>query len=606
MMDWRDATKEQAGISYRNSPEYDNIDKYRRYIEGNQWDSKRPRYKSRYVNNKISLTRQEKLALLTDARPVVDVSCNLDNPAYDGSAEMIRDVIRAEWLSQNMADTLVDVADIAMLHGTAYARLGGSSPGSMSMLALGPDNVIPIQPTKRSLQDAVAVYYRNWKPVSYFKKVFPFNSAGIENEAKYWESRSQDRFIRPNHVPEYTWSQMSPQFRELIGVKNGAGIIPGTSKYYGSIELEEFYYDDLSINESNRTVIVKDPYLSQSQHNWWYEVKPGQRLYPRKRLIIYAGNRLMYDGPNPFWHGMYPFADLKLNPVPWSYYGHSAYRPLIPLQDAINEIPAGTLDMIKRVLNPTIIAKTNVASDVAWRQYLSDMPGAQLKVNPGVNIDQDIKYGDIPQIPNYVQLTYQSALAEYDKQSGVVDIAELTNKKQAPSGDTIDMMRDSLNTPMRLEERRLESFIQRCGQQAVSNVIQFYTAQKRLYLLGERGLIDNDFLADPGKIYPAEETSASLDNSRKQVYHKLFSFKVQAGSLHSGAEDRAKQEATILAAQGLISRREFFRRTGVSDDHAAQIMKEMAEEASIQAGIEQQGRTPRDSGAKDGMAQQLS
>lgn len=605
MMDWRDATREQAGISYSNSIEYSNIDKYIRYLEGNQWDTRRARYKSKYVDNKVELTRREKMALLTDSRPVVDVACNLDNEAYDSSAEMIRDVIRAEWLAQNMPDTLVDVVDIAMLHGVAFARLGGASPGSMSMLALGPDNVIPIQPSKRSLQDATAVFYRNWKPVSYFKRVFPFNSAGIENEAKYWESRSQDRFLRPNHIPEYTWSQMSPQFRQLIGVKNDSGLIPGSSKFYGSIELEEYYVDDISINESTRTVIVKDPYLAQSQHNWWYAVKPGQRLYPRKRLIIYAGNRLMYDGPNPFWHGMYPFVDLKLNPVPWSYYGMSTYRPLLPVQDAINEIPAGTMDMIKRALNPTIIAKTNVASETAWREYLSDLPGARLKVNPNVNLSTDIAYGPVPQLPNYVQLQYQAALGEYDKLSGMVDIADLTGKKQMPSGETLDQMRDSLQTPLRLEERRLESFIQRCGQQAVSNVVQFYTAPKRLYLLGQRGLIDEDFVADPGKIYPEEETDESLAIERKRAFHKLFSFKVQSGSLHSGAEDRAKQEATIAVSQGLISKKEWYRRTGITDEHADQILNELMDEAKALAGLEQQGRTPRDAGAKDGMASQL-
>jgi len=47
---------------------------------------------------------------------------------------------------------------------------------------------------------------------------------------------------------------------------------------------------------------------------------------------------------------MYPFAMLRLNPVIWSFWGMSKYASLIPLNKAINEIGAGTMDMIKRAL----------------------------------------------------------------------------------------------------------------------------------------------------------------------------------------------------------------------------------------------------------------
>jgi hypothetical protein len=354
------------------------------------------------------------------------------------------------------------------------------------------------------------------------------------------------------------------------------------SKLYGSIELEEYYYDDISINESKRTILMKDPFLPQSMHNWWYEVKPGERLYPRKRLIIYAGTRLMYDGPSPFWHGLYPFIDLKLNPIPWSYYGLSSYRSLIPLQDAINEIPAGVLDLTKRALNPTIITKTNVASEAAWREYLSDMPGARLKVNPQVNIGTDIQYGAIPQIPQYVGDIYQGVLLpEFDKLSGIVDVAAMAKKQQMPSGDTLDQMKDSLQTPLRREEKMIESFIQRVGQQKVSNIIQFYTAKQRMKILGSDGLTWEDFTYDPGMLYPGDETSASLDQNRKMSHWKQFAVMVQPGSLHSGARDKSKMEALALAARGLLPPQEVMRKFGYSDQEMQKFLSEMQEWQAI-------------------------
>lgn len=605
MDEWRDGTKEQAYLAYRNSPEYDNTDKYIRYLEGTQWNANRARYKSKFVENKIELTRREKLALLTDTKPVMDVTTEIT--AYRDVADAVGGTIRKEWERQREADTLIDVVDIAMLHGTGFVRLGGTSEGGgkMTSLALGPDNVMPIQPSKRSIQDSVAILYRTWKPIGYFKKVFPFNSDHIENQAKYWESKVSDRFIRPAHIPEYTWSQMSPQFRKMVGGKISQDAASQGGKYYGAIELEEYYYDDQSINESTKNVVVKDPYLPQGLHNWWYVVKPGQRLYPRKRLVIYAGDRLMYDGPNPFWHGLYPFEDLKLNPVPWSYYGFSSYRSLVPLQDAINDIPAGVLDMTKRVLNPTIISKMNVTSEAAWREYLSDMPGARLRVNQNVNIATDIGYGPTPVIPNFVGEIYHSTLTEFDKMAGTLDPAALMQKKQMPSGETLDQMRDSLQTATRREERYIESFLQRCGTQKVSNVIQFYSAIKRLDLLGAEGLTDSDFLPSAGKMHPAQMTDGSISKGRAEDFKKLFALNIEPGSTHSGADDRKKQLAAVQASQGLISRREYFRQMGYSDEHAKQMMDEMAQEAQVMSQIESQGRTLRSSGAKDGAAASL-
>jgi len=602
MMDWRTETKEQAVLNYKNSPEYGNIDKYIRYIGGEQWDSRRAKYRSRYVDNKIDLTRREHLALLTDLKPVPDVTSATE--AYMETAETIQKTIMAEWLRNDESDTVVDLVDIAKLHGIAFARIGAASPGYSTVLALGPDNVMPIQPSLRSIQDSTAVFYRNWKPINYFKKVFPMNSEGIEKQAKYAEAKMQYGVAKPSHIPDYTWSQMSPGFKRLVGVKQMPEMA-SQSRLYGSLELEEYYVDDMSINESNRAVIVKDPYLPQSMHNWWYEVKPGQRLYPRKRLIIYGGDRLLYDGPSPFWHGLYPFVDLKLNPVPFNYYGYSSYRPLIPLQDAINEIPAGVLDLTKRALNPVIITKTNVASDAAWREYLSDMPGAKLKVNPNVKIGEDIQYGEVPQVPQYVGDLYKSVIMpEFDKQAGTVDIRAISQKNQMPSGDTMDQMKDAIQTTLRREERFLESFIKRCGQQKVSNVIQFYTASQRMRILGADGLTWEDFTLDPGKLHPSEETPGSLSQSQKSSFWKQFAFTIEPGSLHSGAHDKKKMEAVGLASRGLISKQELLRTMGYSDQDMERMVGEMMQEAQLMGGGGAPPgagtRTPRTADQKNG------
>ena len=375
------------------------------------------------------------------------------------------------------------------------------------------------------------------------------------------------------------------------------------SRLYGSVELEEYYVDDMSINESNRIVTVKDPYLPQNMHNWWYEVKPGERLYPRKRLVIYGGDKLLYDGPSPYWHGMYPFEDLRLNPVPWSYYGLSTYRPLISMQDAINEVPAGVLDMIKKSLHPTIIAKNNVASPAAWREFVSsDMPGSRLMVNPNINIPNDIQYAENPQVPPYVLALYQGVLLpEFDKISGMLDVASLAQKRQMPAGETMDQMRDALQTPLRREERYVETFLQRCGHHKVSNIIQFYNAKQRMKILGADGLTWEDFLFDPGTLHNGS-SEINGDRYQREAFWTMFACTVKPGSLHTGSLDKAKLEAVGLASRGLISKQEALRRMGNSQEDVQKIIGEMAQEAQAMAQMQQQARAPRTPAEQNGTA----
>mgnify|MGYP003332953883 CR=1 FL=1 len=600
MIEWREETKEQAFMSYRQSLEFDRVPKYIEYLQGNQWDARRARYKSKYVENKLELMRRQKLALLSDSRPVPDVSSNID--AYQDAAKAIEGCLVAEWYRDNQQEVLVNAIDIAMLHGISFIREGASSPGKSRSIALGPDCVLPIQPSYQSIQDATAVLYRTWKPVNYFKKVFPMASAGIEEQAKFNDSKATERYIRPLNIPESTWSQMSPGFKRIVGGKElPDGGLHVTSRNYGAIELEEYYVDDLSINESNRSIIIKDPYLPVGLHNWWYKVEPGERLYPRKRLIIFGGRRLMYDGPSPYWHGMYPFTELRLNPVPWSYYGFSSYRSLIEMQNAINEIPAGILDLTKKALNPVLIHKSTVASKAAIREFVRDQPGATLQVNPSVNIEQDINFSKPPELPAYITQFYaQGLLPEFDKMTGIQDVAAMTEKQQMPSGDTLNQMQDALQTPLRREERYIESFIQKIGQQKVSNIIQFYTAKQRMRILGGDGLTWQDFEFDPGKIHPADESPTGLDKQTKESYWTQFSLQIQPGSMHQGAHDKSKMMALQEVSRGLISRQEYLKATGRSEEQAQQILQEIAQEQMVAGEMARSMRTPRSAGAKDG------
>lgn len=567
MATWRTQAYDEALKFRRMSPEEERIRVYQKYLEGNQWDQfgRRARYKSSAYVNKTGLARITHLALITDSRPDIDVRSRDKSPESLAHAKMLKSIIEEEWLNNDMDLSLVGVADIAAVCGTGFAKVSASAPGMMKMQPLGPDMVMPIQPGF-GIQESTAVLYKTWKPLSFVLQKFPHKARDIERNAKSSIMVEGTAYNRPDHLDSHTWSGLAPQMQRLLAQRSPAATTPSLdSSLFRSVEWQEYYIDDLSINESKREVIMRAPNLRMDEHNWWYRVQPGQRLYPRKRLVIFAGDAVVYDGPSPYWHGLYPFACLRLNPIFWSFWGLSKYRDLLPMNDAINQIIAGLLDMIKRALNPTVIAKGSSVSDEAWRRFLPDMPGAKLKLNSAMaNPQQDIQFSKPPEIPAYVFQALTNYLGpEFDKLTGIFDIALLGGKKQVPGGDTIEQLRDSNPSGARLEGRMMEVFLRDSGVQAVSNVLQFYSKDRRIELAGDQGVSMPDFMGDLSTI--------NQDPAHKFDYWKNFPVRVTPGSMHGGARDRTKLMMIQLFQMGAISRQKLLEELEVNDVSDAEL-----------------------------------
>lgn len=565
LLEWREGMREEARQTQRMMPEANEIDKYVRYLHGDQWERARPSYRSRFVDNRMQQVREETLSLLTDIRPTIDVYSKLQ--AYSPQAAVVRNVILAEWNRLNLDLELVAATDHA-LFGVGYWRMGAVMPGAMIVVALGMDCVVPIQPG-RHLQDSAAVLYRTYKPVHYFTSRWPHKCMDIERQATSgFGSGPRPEYARSHHISEYTWNAMSPEMRRRAGIKMPGSYQAGMAQYLG-IPLEEYFVADPSVNESGTEVIVRDPDKDLNDHNYWYRVPPGQLLYPRKRHIVFAGDLVMYDGPSIYWHGLYPFVQLILDPVVFAPGGFSRYRQIIPIQDAINEIGAGTMDAIKKALNQPIITKLGAVTKTSFERFFPDLPGGRLQMNPTAIMPQDLRFMDPPNLPPYVfQMLVQYLLPSLDRHAGTLDPTMLGRKKQVPGGDTVEQMRDTMQSTFRLESRYVEAFLRDAGQQAIANVFQFFTAEQRMRLLGPDGLTMQDFDYHPGELTPWSEP--------REAHYKNFVFDVGAGTLHGASKDREKLVAIQLYRMGAISRRELLRRLEVRN--IPQIEAEIQEE----------------------------
>src|SRR6185369_11017576 len=123
------------------------------------------------------------------------------------------------------------------------------------------------------------------------------------------------------------------------------------------------YLKDDRRNEKNGTVYMgkfnKD---GTPENNWSYKVEKGEKLYPHRRMIMWAGQKVIYDGPSFYWHGQFPIIKLTLNPWPWSWLGKAPVWDLIRLQLSLNRLLRVVDDHSSQVAQPGAVIDKNSTS----------------------------------------------------------------------------------------------------------------------------------------------------------------------------------------------------------------------------------------------------
>jgi hypothetical protein len=524
----------------RDSKEIQNLPADILYLMGDQWPTRRPSYKSSPVNNRLLRSMEQTVAILTDIRPTFVVKAHDDT--FDDQAELLTKCTKA-WWNKNDVDFQLAMAIIYAYLSTGFLRIAwnknlANGRGDFQIYPLSPLDVMPIGPA-HLFQDWEGCIFEAVRNVAWFRRNFPGPGSSVQPDV------SLSRYGRtPNRAGAsggLQFDTLSPQMQRWVGQPREFGESAIAQAWY-----REFWIRDYSVNTSDNIIKMGTPGT-----NWYYEVKPGHALYPRGRLIITGGNELhvMYDGPNYFWHGKFPFVPIRLKPVPWQFHGISELRTKIPLQDIVNSILAGTLDMIKKSINPPLLFPDNAFSDAIKNALDPNMPNAKIAYNPmAVNKPE---WQRPPELPSYVQNTAAYAQNEMDDDSGLLDLSGLARKKVTPAGDTLQGLKESQQTIMRLRGRYIEIAVGDLGQQMVPNQMQFYTLNRRMWMFGRSGVTSQD-------VWDAN-LSTLTPSGREPIKHAMeFSFEIVSGSLLNLDKNDDRLLAMALRRQGDMDRKTLY------------------------------------------------
>lgn len=559
-MDWCNAVAEESQQWLIRCEEAVEIDNYVSFLMGKQWPSKRPSYKSAPVNNLLLRSMEQTVAVLTDIRTAYEAKS--ENKTYTEQADTLTKTAKCWWVNQSV-DLQMAMAVIHAYLTTGYLRVVWNErlmngKGDFQVIPEGVNSVLPIGTPCHDIQDWEGLRYTSARPMSWFKRKFPKTWYKVKPSAQY--STYTKSISKPAYVGKTAFSMLSPQMQRVL-----AGRPTFAESAIPHAGYNEFWIRDYSLNTSDKIVDLGEPGT-----NWFYRVKPGEMLYPRGRLIITGGDNFarLFDGPNPHWHGRWPYICIRLKPVPWQFHGVSELRTKIPLQNIVNNILAGILDMIKKAVNPALIYPSNAFGDAVQRAMDPSMPN--LKLSYSALSMAAPQYARPPEMPSYVVNTMQYAEQALQDDSGLLDLAGLSRKKISPAGDTLSQLKENQQTIMRLRGRYMEFAVSELGEQMIPNFLQFYTLQRRMHMLGQHGVMPEDvFDWNPKTMIPA--------GVAPDQYIRNFAFQVVPGSLLNANRQELATLAMALRRQGDMSRKTLFQMLDI-DPMYDKVMKELDEE----------------------------
>lgn len=532
----------------RSDPLFSKMDENMAYVNGDQLKGGRPGYIPKVVINETKRTLRIHASALTDIRPLF--AWRVANPAFADASAALNQLLIVWWVTRFTDLALCDVIKYGLAAGSGDGILefdptlpGG---GDSVLIPRDPRDTLPIRPSHSTrIQDWGGVVLRQEVDPAKLAAKYPEKLSSILSGASMGGRLTQlfTRFLR--HTPVATGT-----LDGLSRAKSGPQLPSSGIQTYNA------YFKDHSVNKSASAVLVGPP-----GSNYSYIVQPGQRLYPRCRLVVVSENDTFYDGPNPYWHGMFPAARFSPDPWPWSFFGLPVTGDMRPLQDGINSATNWLMSNLSQHVRRGTLWDKNV-SDPLIKGFNPEEPYWKVRYN--MQYGESFKLADVAQVPAWGFPFLQFLFEKFQELGETSNFQQLLQLRQVPSGDTLERYQNALTPGIRLEGRYLEYFLRDLAHMLLCNIFQFYSARRRYSLIGEAGVVLADVDWDPDTMIPAmqagdqgyvPELDAKLSrDERAQTFKNLFTFYVAPNSLLAMNAQEQKLLYLQLYRMGLVDR----------------------------------------------------
>jgi hypothetical protein len=552
--DWATLAVQEAESFVRSQDGYDQISDIIRMIMGTTHDDKmRPNAISQLNLNHAGKIALDLASSLTDIKPFFEYRTT--NTRFELQAQMGQKLASAWWGRRNIDLRFADVIRYCMAAGSGYAHLTyNTDTQDLDMISEDPRDVLPIRPSDMiSIQNAFGVVIRRERTVNYLRHMYPkfMNQIHADRDGSYAALARRAGLAQKMGSLGMVSGFMGNLFSQLGGRPATAPLMVPVSDVF------TIYVHDDSVNETGGSRLMGD-----ADQNWSYVVKPGDPLYPRGRCIVMTRSvkEPLYDGPNIYWHGMFPVPKLSLDPWPWSWFGKSPLKDILGVQKEIDRTARGIADTMEKNWRPDLIADSKTIAKAAADRIDTRRAGLRLRTPAGANANSVmLKYPEMQGVTGgiaWLQLlvTAQKELA------GTQELSNLVQLGQIPSSETIERMTESWSPAIRLRSRVMEAFLREVAMITLMNFFQFYTQAQRIAVLGPSGQTFEDFDFDPGTLIPdmlamglmTDEGNPLPRYERAREFIRYFTYQIAPGSLLAASEVTDKLMYLQLSRMGFM------------------------------------------------------
>jgi hypothetical protein len=513
---------------------------------------------SRVHINMLKRDIRETVATLANIRPIA--SFKTDNSLLMGTGVILNKLFRAWYMNTRAYKGIRTALQHAAGTGVGYVSpvwekdFWVAGRGDVALKTYGARDVLPVQIGKdHDLQKAYAVTLRDEMPLNQAWAKFP----------TYTDLLHPDR-----GSPTWLRKGLQKVQRFLSPALNAFGQGRGRERDnspFPTVDIFRTYVLDLSYNDTGSPILMGDGrwrytvpvYGSDIETGEFRNGEPVRRkatledsmMYPMRRLIIWTNQGVIYDDSSTFWHGRVPVIPFRLDDWPWEFIGCPMTRDGRSIQESATRLLRAIDDSANARLDSPLAFDENMISRGLMERLNPRIGGQRIPINmtmgDGVKPLIPAQYYDVPTwIPDFVKGLYENL----HYLLGTRDIQAIAKAKQIPAGDSLEKLMELAGPIITDMSKNMEDSVHEIGEQMKSNFFEFYDMQRRVQVLGQDGVTEEDFDFKPGTMIPShtpdelerikrgelqkDYTSKFSEAERARKHQNSFFFHIAPNSMH--------------------------------------------------------------------------
>ena len=475
------------------------------FYRGEQWPKRRPSHKVSGILNFLVENIERKTALLTDAKPIPQVTALNDD--YQATADVLNELMRLVFASSDFGQATADMIESCQIFGsgfmgTLYDRSALGGRGDIRVNAFDPRAVYidPVVLKSYLLCEGEFIIMEDIWPLEKAKDVF---------------HERADLF-----KPDYGLSRMQINqppglFRALINrVFSRAREENVLRSEIPRVHVREYYLKDRSKTDSKGK---------------------EYRFRNASRKVVMVGDVIAMDGENPYEDGEHPVDMMAWHTDFHTAWGWGDIELLKSPQEIQNKLVSVMIENLMLMSNAIWIGDADAMSKEDWEK-LSNAPGSAVKKKPGRELRREPGIAFPPQ----AQQVLEYVGVNKDVMSGMVDVMKGVRTGQVSSGVAVEALQLMAQALIRLRARALEALQARVGRKLMSRIFQFYEPAKimEMFRMSGRDATEEAVAIKTDLLKPI--------SGRTAEWSKNLMFRIEPGSSLGMAKTQRRVESMRL------------------------------------------------------------